>query len=172
MAIDRWGERVGDFYLQCYDGFQEGEACVLRAFSQATAMTPDRKLMDELTSEIESVVHAFFKGDESKINLWFDTHNPMLGGFPPRLLMSAPETLKKVYSFVMDAEMNNALTDDAARVLAAATQLSGDADRAAQWFRFQVIEAFHGKTAERLVLDGRAEDVLRYIEMLEAGPLG
>jgi hypothetical protein len=32
MAVDRWSESVGDWYLWCIEGFQEGEECVLRVF--------------------------------------------------------------------------------------------------------------------------------------------
>ncbi len=133
---------------------------------------PDRKLTYEMTPEIEAVVRTFFKGGEPKINLWFDTPNPMLGGVRPRLLMSRPETLKKLHNFVMDADLNNRLATDAARLLASATALSGNSDLAMQWFTSEAIEAFEGKTAQQLVLEGRVEDVLRYIEMLDAGPLG
>jgi uncharacterized protein (DUF2384 family) len=58
------------------------------------------------------------------------------------------------------------------RVLAAATDLVGSASKAAFWFRNQPISDFDYKTAEVLVSEGRAEDVLRYIDMLSAGSAG
>jgi hypothetical protein len=59
-----------------------------------------------------------------------------------------------------------------ARVLAEAAAFTGDQDRATAWYRAQGIAEFGGKTAEQLVLEGREEDVLRYIEMLDAGAAG
>ena len=58
------------------------------------------------------------------------------------------------------------------RVLAAATDLVGSASKAAFWFRNQPLSDFSYKTAEVLVSEGRAEDVLRYIDMLSAGSAG
>jgi uncharacterized protein (DUF2384 family) len=58
------------------------------------------------------------------------------------------------------------------RVLAAATDLVGSASKAAFWFRNQPLSDFSYKTAEVLVSEDRAEDVLRYIDMLSAGSAG
>lgn len=58
---------------------------------------------------------------------------------------------------------------EALRVLRAATDLSGDVDRAIFWYRNEPLPIFGYKTAEHLVTDGRTEDLLRYIESLEAG---
>lgn len=58
------------------------------------------------------------------------------------------------------------------RILAAATDLVGSAPKAAFWFRNQPISDFEYKTAEVLVSERRAEDVLRYIDMLSAGSAG
>jgi uncharacterized protein (DUF2384 family) len=57
-------------------------------------------------------------------------------------------------------------------VLAAATDLVGSASKAAFWFRNQPLSDFGYQTAEVLVSEGRAEDVLRYIDMLSAGSAG
>lgn len=61
---------------------------------------------------------------------------------------------------------------EALRVLAAATDLNGNMQQAAFWFRNQPLADFGYKTPETLVSEGRTEDVLRYIEMLEAGSAG
>ena len=58
------------------------------------------------------------------------------------------------------------------RVFAAAAALAGDAVLAARWFHQEPLPDFHGATAAQLVAQGRANDVLRYIEMLEAGAAG
>ena len=58
------------------------------------------------------------------------------------------------------------------RVLAAATDLVGSASKAAFWYRNQPLSDFDYKTAEVLVSEGHAEDVLRYIDMISAGSAG
>jgi hypothetical protein len=58
------------------------------------------------------------------------------------------------------------------RVLAAAVTFMGDRDRATVWYRTQGIAEFNGKTAEHLVTEGRESDVLKYLEMLDAGACG
>ena len=62
--------------------------------------------------------------------------------------------------------------DDALAVIRAAAVLSGDLKLAASWFFNDQIGLFDGLTAEALVLQGRARDVLIYIETLEAGFVG
>jgi len=60
----------------------------------------------------------------------------------------------------------------AIRVIRAATDMSGDIDRAIFWYRNDPIPIFGYKTAETLVTEGRTEDLLRYIESHEAGVAG
>jgi uncharacterized protein (DUF2384 family) len=55
------------------------------------------------------------------------------------------------------------------RILAAAEQLTGDADRAIIWFRHQPIAGHDGKTALDLVADGHADAVLAHLEDLRDG---
>lgn len=59
--------------------------------------------------------------------------------------------------------------DDALAVVRAAALLSGDLKKAASWYFADRIGVFDGLTAEALVLQGRASDVLIYLETLEAG---
>ena len=61
---------------------------------------------------------------------------------------------------------------EALRVIRAAADLSGDVERALFWYRNEPLRPFAYKTAEQLVSDGRSEDLLRYIETLEAGAAG
>jgi hypothetical protein len=61
---------------------------------------------------------------------------------------------------------------EALRVIRAATDLSGDVNRALFWYRNEPLQPFGYKSAEQLVSDGRTEDLLRYIESLEAGATG
>jgi hypothetical protein len=57
-------------------------------------------------------------------------------------------------------------------VLRAAALLTGNLRDAATWYFTDRIGVLDGLTGEELVLQGRASDVLRYIETLEAGFAG
>lgn len=61
---------------------------------------------------------------------------------------------------------------EALRVIKAGTDISGDVNRSLFWYRNEPLSAFGYKTAEHLVSEGRAEDVLRYVASLEAGATG
>lgn len=58
------------------------------------------------------------------------------------------------------------------RVIRAATDLSGDLDKAMSWYRSHSIATFSHRTPEQLVAAGRTEDILRYVAVLEAGASG
>lgn len=58
------------------------------------------------------------------------------------------------------------------RVIRAATDLSGDVEKALFWYRNDPLRPFEYKTAEQLVSDGRTDDLLRYIASLGAGAAG
>jgi hypothetical protein len=62
---------------------------------------------------------------------------------------------------------------DSLRVLRAAWDASGhDMDKAKFWFKNEPLPEFGYKTAETLVAEGRADDVIRVIESYEAGATG
>ncbi len=61
---------------------------------------------------------------------------------------------------------------EALRVIKAATELNGDVNKAVFWYRNEPLSVFDYKTAERLVSEGRTDDLLRYITSLEAGAAG
>ena len=61
---------------------------------------------------------------------------------------------------------------EALRAIKAATDLSGDLGKALFWYRNEPLSVFNYKTAERLVSEGRADDLLRYVASLEAGSAG
>ena len=58
------------------------------------------------------------------------------------------------------------------RVIRAATDLSGDVNKALFWYRNHPLQPFRYKTAEQVVADGKADAVVKYISMLEAGAAG
>jgi hypothetical protein len=55
------------------------------------------------------------------------------------------------------------------RILTLASEMSGDLDRAAIWFKHQPLPGWAGKTALDLVREGKAEKVLAYLEAVRAG---
>jgi hypothetical protein len=61
---------------------------------------------------------------------------------------------------------------EALRIIKAATDLTGDLNRALFWYRTEPLSVFGYKTAERMVSEGRTDDVLRYVSSLEAGAAG
>lgn len=62
---------------------------------------------------------------------------------------------------------------DNIRVLRAAYDLSGgDLNKAKVWFKNEPLPEFDYKTPETLVAEGHADDVIRLIEMYEAGAAG
>ncbi|KVF69493.1 hypothetical protein WS75_26145 [Burkholderia sp. FL-7-2-10-S1-D7] len=61
---------------------------------------------------------------------------------------------------------------DALRIIRAATDISGDVQKALYWYRNDPLATFDYKTAEQLVSEGRAEYLLRYIAALETGAAG
>jgi hypothetical protein len=61
---------------------------------------------------------------------------------------------------------------DMIRALAVATEMTGDAERAAFLLRNEPLRAFGYKTADTLVQEGRAEDVIAYLESLAGGAAG
>ena len=60
----------------------------------------------------------------------------------------------------------------ALRIIKAVTDLNGDLSKALFWYRNEPLSVFGYKTAERLVSEGRTDDLLRYIASIEAGAAG
>ena len=61
---------------------------------------------------------------------------------------------------------------DMLRVLAAATELTGDVERAAFLLRNEPLRVFGYKTADILVQEGRADAIIAYLESLAGGAAG
>lgn len=58
------------------------------------------------------------------------------------------------------------------RVIRAATDLSGEVENALFWYRNEPMQPFEYKTPERLVSEGKADDLVSYVASLEAGATG
>ena len=55
------------------------------------------------------------------------------------------------------------------RILAMASEMAGNEQRAAIWFKHQPIPGWAGKTAYDLVHEGKADKVLAYLEAVRSG---
>lgn len=55
------------------------------------------------------------------------------------------------------------------RILTLAAEMAGDESRAVIWFKHQPIPGWAGKTAYDLVAEGKADQVLAYLEAVRAG---
>ena len=55
------------------------------------------------------------------------------------------------------------------RILAMASEMAGDENRAVIWFKHQPIPGWAGKTAFDLVGEGKADKVLAYLEAVRSG---
>jgi Antitoxin Xre/MbcA/ParS C-terminal toxin-binding domain len=55
------------------------------------------------------------------------------------------------------------------RIIAMASEMAGDDDRAAIWFKHQPIPGWAGKTAYDLVRERKADKVLAYLEAVRSG---
>ncbi|MDQ2704841.1 MAG: hypothetical protein M3Y43_06740 [Pseudomonadota bacterium] len=58
------------------------------------------------------------------------------------------------------------------KVIAAATELTGDVDKAIYWYRNEPIADYSHRTAAELVSEGHAEAVLAFLRDLENGARG
>ncbi len=58
------------------------------------------------------------------------------------------------------------------KVIAAATELTGDIDKAIYWYRNEPIAGYSHRTAAELVSEGHAEAVLAFLRDLENGARG
>jgi hypothetical protein len=70
------------------------------------------------------------------------------------------------------AEKLQAFLRDAIRVLGAAADINGNLPDALFWFRNEPISLFDYQTPEQLVSAGRTDDLLRYVQSLNAGVVG
>jgi hypothetical protein len=60
--------------------------------------------------------------------------------------------------------------DDATlKILTLAKEMAGDEQRAVFWFKHQPIPGWAGKTAYDLVQEGRADQVVAYLEAVKSG---
>lgn len=78
-------------------------------------------------------------------------------------ILAADETLTEVEAVAL---MRVLEWQESVEVVRAATEISGDMEKALHWYRNEPLSAFGYKTPEQLLRDGRAEDLIRYIQSL------
>jgi uncharacterized protein (DUF2384 family) len=61
------------------------------------------------------------------------------------------------------------MDDVTLRILTMAQEMAGSEQRAAIWFKHQPIPGWDGKTASDLVHEGKADQVLAYLDALRSG---
>lgn len=122
------------------------------------------------------------------------THNAMVSGFvdslqEPRTPYISPKRLSKALGVKvanlaqLTGVHRNTLRNPASerlqgrmremvKVISAATELTGDVDKAIYWYRNEPIADYDYRTAAELVADGQAEAVLAFLRDLENGARG
>lgn len=87
-------------------------------------------------------------------------------------LASQAQVHRTTISRAQGAEKLQRYLRDALRVLGAAADINGDFHDALFWFRNEPLGALDYKTPEQLVSEGRSNDLLRYVQSLQAGVVG
>lgn len=87
--------------------------------------------------------------------------------------MSTIATVARVHRNTVRAAPRSEKLQDAMRemirVLSVATQVTGDYRKAIFWFKNQPLSPFGHRTAMQVVQEGRAQDVIDYVESMSAG---
>jgi hypothetical protein len=121
-------------------------------------------------------------------------HNAMVSGFveslqEPRTPYISPKRLSKALGVKVanlaqltgvhrntlrnpSSERLQSRMREMVKVISAATELTGDVDKAIYWYRNEPIADYGHRTAAELVADGHAEAVLAFIRDLENGARG
>jgi uncharacterized protein (DUF2384 family) len=122
------------------------------------------------------------------------THNAMVSGFvdslqEPRTPYISPRRLSKALGVKVanlaqltgvhrntlrnpSSERLQGRMREMVKVISAATELTGDVDKAIYWYRNEPIVDYGHRTAAELVAEGHAEAVLAFIRDLENGARG
>ncbi|KAG8152299.1 DUF2384 domain-containing protein [Burkholderia catarinensis] len=79
---------------------------------------------------------------------------------------------RNTISHAPDSETVQRFLRETLRVLRAATDVSGDVERAIFWLKNEPLREFDYKTALTLASEGRADAAIKYPQMVEAGFLG
>ncbi|MDB5555764.1 MAG: hypothetical protein JWL86_5748 [Rhizobium sp.] len=66
----------------------------------------------------------------------------------------------------------NVTSSEVLRILAIATEMTGDEDSAVIWFKQQPIPGWAGKTAYDLLTEDKPDEVLKYLEAVRSGVYG
>jgi uncharacterized protein (DUF2384 family) len=122
------------------------------------------------------------------------THNAMVSGFvdslqEPRTPYISPKRLSQALGVKVanlaqltgvhrntlrnpSSERLQGRMREMVKVISAATELTGDVDKAIYWYRNEPIADYGHRTAAELVADGQVEAVLAFVRDLENGARG
>lgn len=122
------------------------------------------------------------------------THNAMVSGFvdslqEPRTPYISPKRLSQALGVKVanlaqltgvhrntlrnpSSERLQGRMREMVKVISAATELTGDVDKAIYWYRNEPIPDYDHRTAAELVADGQVEAILAFVRDLENGARG
>jgi len=92
--------------------------------------------------------------------------------FDLQSLASAAKVHRNTLSRAPESESIQVYLRASVRVLRAAADVAGSIDKAIYWYRNHPLPVFDYKTAQQLVSEGRTDDVVRYLQSLQAGFAG
>lgn len=92
-------------------------------------------------------------------------------GIDPEMLVELAKSLE-AHGRASGSASEQCFIRAALRVLSAASDVGGNLERAISWFHNESLAPFGHKTAERVVAEGRVEDVIGYVMSLDAGVAG
>ncbi len=91
---------------------------------------------------------------------------------PAQRLASLARVHRNTVSLAPSSPKLQEALGDVVRVLSAASQLTGDVDKALFWFRNQPIPEFGHCTPMQVVEQGKVQSLVDYIDSISAGPAG
>jgi murein L,D-transpeptidase YcbB/YkuD len=92
--------------------------------------------------------------------------------FDMQTLAAAANVHRNTVSRAPESESIQVYLRASVRVLRAAVDVAGSIDKAIYWYRNHPLPIFDYKTAQQLVSEGRTDDVVRYLQSLQAGFAG
>ena len=134
-------------------------------------------------STVETINVPIFKGDFSAFMAYLHEDDISPSSISPRRYgralrqdMQVIAAQAHVHRNTLNRAPESASVQDflreALRVIRAAADISGSVETGIYWFKNEPLSAFDYKSPQKLVSEGRTEDLLRYIQSLDAGFAG
>lgn len=93
-------------------------------------------------------------------------------GNDPQAIASLAHVHLTTLSHAPESEGVQRFLRESIRVVRAAADIRGNVDKALFWFKNTPLPAFEYKTPQDLVAEGRADDLISYLQSLQAGFAG